>query len=177
MKEFKVFITSENPVKINAVKQAFKAVFRQYKFSYEFRKYPFTKTDQPMSRLEGYEEAEARIEKAIADGRKADYFVSLEGANEVDKFGMMTFGVVVIKSCGKIGRSTTPMYYIPPKVAELVKKGYELGTADDMVFGTSNSKQSGGASGLLTKDLVPRERLFTFGTIFALIPFINPDLY
>jgi inosine/xanthosine triphosphatase len=179
MQTMKLFVTSENPVKLSAVEKAFSKVFPGIKLEITARKFPDITTSQPLSKIEGFEEAIRRIEKARELCSKVDYYVSLEGAIEKDKFGMQTFGVVVITDAKgkKTGRATTPQYYLPKKVAELVDQGYELGTADDIVFGRVNSKQQNGAAGLLTKDIIKREDQFVTGTILALIPFINPRLY
>lgn len=71
----------------------------------------------------------------------------------------------------------TNTIYLPPKVAELVASGMELGEADDIVFGTTNSKQSNGAVGILTGDVLGREDGFMVGVIGALVPHRNPELY
>jgi non-canonical (house-cleaning) NTP pyrophosphatase len=53
----------------------------------------------------------------------------------------------------------------------------ELGEADDVYFGLSNSKQANGAVGLLTGNVLTRASFYEQAVIFALIPFKNPDLY
>jgi non-canonical (house-cleaning) NTP pyrophosphatase len=53
----------------------------------------------------------------------------------------------------------------------------ELGDADDVIFSRRNSKQKNGAVGILTKDLIDREKYYTHAIIMALIPFNNMDLY
>ena len=58
-----------------------------------------------------------------------------------------------------------------------MRQGLELGQADDIVFGRSNSKQANGAVGILTDDVIDRAQLYEPAVIFALIPFKNPDLY
>lgn len=65
---------------------------------------------------------------------------------------------------------------LPQEVASLVRQGVELGIADDRVFGRSNSKQSNGAVGLLTADLIDRQRYYEHAVILALVPFKNVDL-
>ena len=66
---------------------------------------------------------------------------------------------------------------LPPKIGELIKQGYELGTADDMFFGRENSKKTNGSVGLLTNDLVTRSQMFENAITMALIPFVKPELY
>ena len=54
--------------------------------------------------------------------------------------------------------------------------GMELGEANDRVFATVNSKQGGGAYGLLTDGRYTRESIYTQTLIIALTPFVN-ELY
>ena len=62
---------------------------------------------------------------------------------------------------------------LPPRVAELVESGLELGEANDRVFSTLNSKQGGGAFGLLTDGAMTREGVYTQTLVLALIPFVH----
>jgi non-canonical (house-cleaning) NTP pyrophosphatase len=63
------------------------------------------------------------------------------------------------------------------KISDLIKQGYELGEADDIVFNRSNSKQKNGAVGILTDNLINRTDYYTHAIILALIPFTNSKLY
>ena len=76
-----------------------------------------------------------------------------------------------------VGTAGADEFFLPEKVAELVRQGVELGEADDRVFSRNNSKQGNGAIGLLTDDAIDREGLYVPAVIFALIPFKNPELY
>jgi non-canonical (house-cleaning) NTP pyrophosphatase len=49
----------------------------------------------------------------------------------------------------------------------------ELGEANDRVFATVNSKQGGGAYGLLTDGRYTRESIYAQTLIIALTPFVN----
>ncbi len=76
-----------------------------------------------------------------------------------------------------MGKSRTGTFRLPEPVARLVREGRELGEADDVVFGRSNSKQEEGAVGLLTGNVIDRAALYEHAVILALAPFKNPDLY
>ena len=78
---------------------------------------------------------------------------------------------------GQYGFGRTGSFLLPPKVSELIAGGEELGVAIDRAFGDSNSKQKGGAVGALTDNLVTRKDFYQTAMIFALIPFLKPDLY
>ena len=71
----------------------------------------------------------------------------------------------------------TASFRLPGRVRELVEQGLELGDADDLVFGKSNSKQQNGAVGLLTDNVETRTSLYEQAVVLALIPFKNSALY
>jgi non-canonical (house-cleaning) NTP pyrophosphatase len=84
---------------------------------------------------------------------------------------------VAILSGDQLGKGCTGRFALPPRVAELVHQGKELGVADDIVFGRTNSKQENGAVGLLTENIIDRAAYYEQAVILALIPFKNPLLY
>jgi non-canonical (house-cleaning) NTP pyrophosphatase len=90
---------------------------------------------------------------------------------------MEAFAWVVVLAGQKVGRGRTGTFFLPPRVAELVRAGKELGEADDIVFGRSNSKQENGAVGLLTGDVIDRAGFYEHAVILALIPFKTPELF
>jgi inosine/xanthosine triphosphatase len=107
----------------------------------------------------------------------ADYWVGIEGGAEPRDGQLGVFAWVVVFDRERQGQGRSGEFFLPEKVAELVRSGVELGEADDRVFGRSNSKQQNGAVGLLTADVVDRAGLYVPAVIFALIPFKNPQLY
>ena len=50
----------------------------------------------------------------------------------------------------------------------------ELGDADDVVFGRSNSKQESGVVGLLTEGRMTRKQYYQHACLLALIPVTHP---
>lgn len=85
---------------------------------------------------------------------------------------------MVVKSRdGKIGKGRSSAFFLPAKIAELIREGKELGEADDIVFARTNSKQENGAVGLLTRNAIDRTHYYTDAVIPALIPFVNENLY
>jgi inosine/xanthosine triphosphatase len=108
----------------------------------------------------------------------ADYWVGIEGGVEDQANEMAAFAWVVILSVnGGVGKGRTGTFFLPEAVAELVRRGKELGEADDTVFSQANSKQDQGAVGLLTDNAVDRTQLYAQAVILALIPFKNRMLY
>jgi inosine/xanthosine triphosphatase len=109
---------------------------------------------------------------------EADYWVGVEGGVEADEREMSAFAWIVVESAsGTTGKARSGTFLLPPIVSDLVRRGVELGEADDRVFGRTNSKQGNGAIGLLTDDVIDRVALYEHALILALVPFKNPHLY
>jgi|TARA_B100001093_G_C26800553_1_gene1003171 inosine/xanthosine triphosphatase len=170
----KVIIASRNPVKINATQKAFENVFSD-RFDFEGVSADSLVSDQPMSNKETLEGATNRLKniKHI----KADYFVSIEGGVDLIDDNYEAFAWIVIFDNNNIGKAKTATFPLPLEISNLIKKGYELGDADDMVFKRSNSKQKNGAVGILTDNLINRTDYYAHAIILALIPFSNSKLY
>ena len=75
---------------------------------------------------------------------------------------------------GSAGVARSLSLPLPPAVKRLVEDGLELGEANDRVFSTTNSKQQGGAFGLLTDGRMTREDVYADALSIALLPFTHP---
>ena len=166
----KVLIASKNPVKINATKKAFEDVFTDH-FEFEGVSADSLVSDQPMSNDETLKGATNRLQNI--QHLEADYLVSIEGGVDLLDNNYEAFAWIVISDKNKIGKAKTATFPLPLKISNLIKEGYELGDADDMVFKRSNSKQKNGAVGILTDNLINRTDYYTHAIILALIPFTN----
>ena len=173
----KVIIASQNPVKVEATRLAFESMFPNQSFIYKGIHVESGVRDQPMSSEETLKGAQQRAENARENVKEAEYWVGIEGGIEERDKGMEAFAWVVILSDQQTGRSRTSSFYLPPKVINLIRQGMELGEADDIVFGKSNSKQKNGAVGLLTGNVLTRTTYYREAITLALIPFKNPELY
>ena len=173
----KIIISSKNPVKITAALNGFKLCFPKEDFLIEGISVSSGVSDQPMTEKETMKGALNRLINASKKVTDADYWVAIEGG--IQEYGkeMVTFAWVYIKSGNLIGKGRSASFILPQKITELIKDGKELGDADDIVFGKSNSKQQNGASGILTKDVVTRTTLYIPAVVLALIPFRNKTLY
>ena len=173
----RITVASQNPVKLNAALAAFQRMFPAQSYVVEGVSVPSGVPEQPTSVSETMEGARNRAEQARAAAPGADYWVGIEGGIEDSPLGMTCFARVhVLGRDGITGLGQTAVFYLPREVAELVRGGLELGLADDKVFGRDNSKQTNGAIGLLTDDLVDREAYYTHAVIMALVPFKNRAL-
>ncbi len=174
----KVIIASQNPVKITTTKLGFERMFSDEQFTFEGIPTSSDVSDQPKSDNETLTGATNRVNNLSKIAPGADYWVGIEGGIEEKNGEMYAFAWIVIKSNeGTIGKSKTGTFFLPHKVAELIREGQELGDADDIVFGIKNSKRQNGAVGILTGDVITRTSFYEQAVIFALIPFKNKKLY
>jgi inosine/xanthosine triphosphatase len=172
----KILVASKNPVKLNAVKEGL-SVFLNDNITILGGSVESGVSDQPMSDVETLLGAESRVNNAHNVFPGFDYYVGIEGGVEDSDSGLMAFAWVVISNGKQTGKARTTTFMLPPRVAELVHQGYELGEADDIVFAKQNSKQQNGAVGLLTNDTITRKILYLPAVQLAFIPFLNPELY
>lgn len=174
----KIIIASKNPVKIESTREGFVKMFKDEIFEIEGLSVDSGVSAQPMSEEETLAGATNRVNNVSILSPNADYWVGIEGGSKVVGKGMETFAWVVIKSKnGMVSQGRTASFYLPKEIVALVKMGKELGEADDIVFKRSNSKQSNGAVGILTGDVLTRAGYYETAVIMALIPFKNPKLY
>lgn len=172
-----VIVASNNPVKISAAKNGFTSMFPGVIFDFKSVGVPSGVSDQPTGNLETLLGATRRAENARRAVPEADYWVGIEGGVEDDNGDLAAFAWIVILGRELIGKGRTGTFFLPPGVANLVRQGMELGDADDVIFGTSNSKQQNGAIGLLTGDVLNRTTLYEHAVLLALVPFKSPQLY
>jgi len=170
----KIVVTSNNPVKIAAVREAFRIQFPCDEAHLIPLSVSSGVSDQPMSDAETRQGALNRIDNARQEVPDVDYWVGLEGGLDFFDGRLMAFAWMAV--CDKDGRDSTSRSVtlpLPPEVTKLVCDGLELGEANDRVFSTLNSKQGGGAFGLLTDGRMTREGIYTQTLILALIPFAH----
>lgn len=174
----KIVVASENPVKINATLTGFQKMFPNEEFEAIGVAVQSGVRDQPLSDDETYQGALNRADNAQKHTPKADFFVGLEGGLEEKDSDMEAFAWIVVKTtAGIYSKGRTGTFFLPPPVTALIREGKELGEADDIVFKQNNSKQAGGAVGILTDGVVDRAGYYTQAVIFALIPVKNPELF
>ncbi|MDP2860689.1 MAG: inosine/xanthosine triphosphatase [bacterium] len=174
----KIIIASKNPVKINATLNGFRKMFPNEQFEIEGVSVLSEVSDQPKSDSETFRGAWNRADNAYKENPNADFCVGIEGGIEEKNKDTEAFAWVVIKAKdGGLGKARTSTFFLPPQITELIKQGKELGEADDMVFGRTNSKQENGAVGILTDNVADRTKYYTEAVVLALIPFKNKKLY
>ncbi|MCU0464203.1 MAG: inosine/xanthosine triphosphatase [Anaerolineae bacterium] len=174
-----VIVGSRNPVKIEAARRGFAAIFPAEIWDVRGHEVESGVSHQPIGDDETLRGALQRAQAALALDPAADYGVGIEGGCAWLGDDLLTMAWVVV--CGRngvIGRARSGSFVLPKAVAQLVAQGMELGDADDHVFGQSNSKQKNGSIGLLTGDVITRADYYTPVVSMALIPFRpeNADL-
>jgi inosine/xanthosine triphosphatase len=173
----KVAVASENPVKLNAVKEGFKLLFPETEFSFEAHPALSGVADQPLSDDETYRGALNRVNH-LSKKVKADYWMAIEGGVQEKNGEYEVFAWVIAKSKeGKMGKGRSSTFFLPPAVAALMREGKELAHAADIVFNESKSGQKQGTVGILTHNVITRTRYYVDPVVMSLIPFKNPHLY
>ncbi len=173
----RIVVASRNPVKVAATMRGFERMFPESRLDLQMVSVPSGVSDQPRSDGETLLGATQRARNAQIESPETDCWVGIEGGVEDSEWGMMAFAWVVVITNGQLGRGRTGAFFLPGRVAELVRQGKELGEADDIVFGRENSKQNEGAIGLLTKGAMDRQELYEHAVVLALVGLRNPELY
>lgn len=173
----RIVLASENPVKRHAVQSAFERMFPGKGLSIVTVSVPSGVSRQPASDLETFQGAFNRAQAAFQRLPEADYWIGIEGGIDTIRGNLHAFAWVVIIGEDRVGQGRTASFVLPPEIIALIQAGKELGEADDIVFGRTNSKHENGAIGLLTGDVVDRSGLYEMAVVSALIPFKNHHLY
>lgn len=174
----KIIVGSHNPIKLETTKEAFGIVFTGIPLEFETFNAPSDIADQPMGIDETRMGAKNRTDACKKEYPQADFFVGLEGGLEKLENDYWAFAWMCVQNIdGRYGYGRTGAFLLPSKVSELIDQGYELGSATDVIFGGMNMKQKGGTIGALTNDTITRKDFYRDALIFALIPFMKPELY
>ncbi len=172
-----VVVASNNPVKAAATRAGFRRMFPHGEFRLLTVAVPSAVGDQPRSAQQTLRGAETRALAAARGSPEADFWVGIEGGIEDTAEGMLAYAWVVVASARGLGRGRTGAFFLPEPVAELVRRGRELGEANDIVFGRENSKQQEGAVGIVTGKVMTRTELYEDAVVLALAPFKSAEVY
>lgn len=174
----RVIVASQNPVKIAAAREAWTRMFPDDACDAAGVAVSSGVSHQPMGDEETRQGALSRAAAAAAAHPAADFWIGIEGGVADTANGMEAFAwVAVYDDSGRVGLARSASFFLPPAVTHLIRQGKELGEADDIVFGRTNSKQENGAVGILTGNAIERRDYYREAAIMALIPFKNEHLY
>jgi inosine/xanthosine triphosphatase len=172
-----IALASKNLAKIEATLNGFKKMFPESTFIVEPRSVESRVRSQPISTAEtlhGATNRLHRIRELVAD---ADYYVAIEGGIE-DKDGeVQVFAWILVQSQNYISKSQTARFRLPNEVAELIRRGQNMGDASQRILPVDHLSFQGGSVGILTSQVIDRAAFYEHAIILALIPFKNASLY
>lgn len=182
-----VIVASKNPVKIGATRDGFSRMFPTATLDVRALSVPSGVPDQPFTDEETLQGALNRARNAREAEPDADFWVGLEGGvdggSQPSDGPIQSFAWIVVvgkaedgAGSERQGKARTATYYLPEETAKLLRDGMELGHADDLVHGRTNSKQKSGSVGILTDDVITRQSYYFQAVVLALIPFKNVHL-
>lgn len=176
----RVLVASQNPVKINAAREAFTSVtygaIEVTGISVESGV-----AEQPLN----YEQTRLGAENRVLNMQTyaeqndiaADFYVAYEGGVDVFEDGPKTFAVLCLSDGSTHCFGQTATLPLPVSVYQQLVNGEELGVVMDKLFATNNVKQKGGAIGLLTNGVESRTSIYTSATILALSRFLHQSMF
>ena len=172
----RITIASQNPAKIEAVENAFKAAFPEESIESTGFNASSGVSDQPLTDEETYRGVLNRLDQIQEEAPESVFWIAVEeGIEEKTSFN---FGWVVIKSKeGNFGHARLASFYLPEKIMKEIRNGKELGDVTDIITGGENTKQQNGMVGYLTKNNVSRREYVQHAVSLALIPILHPELY
>lgn len=171
----KIAIGSKNPAKVSSVEN----VIRNYWPNAELIPVDVETgvSVMPMSDEETIAGAQNRAMRAY-QSIGADIGIGLEGGAMQTPYGMfLTNWVVAVGSDGVIGYGASTRMQLPESIANELRAGAELGPVMDRITNTTKSNHKNGAIGFFTHDVVKRQDAFEHAVAYALVKFVNKDLY
>ena len=169
----KIYVGSENPVKVRAVEKAFSRFFSDLLVIGE--RVESNVPEEPIDD-EIWRGAENRARALMK--HEADYFVGIEGGISRLYGRWFEFGVVcIISSDGKTSFGGAPFFPLPDYIVERLLNREELSSVMDEIAGTKDIGMKNGAVGFFTNNIITREDLYIYGVILSLIPFINKAIF
>lgn len=186
-----VIVASLNPAKIEAAQLAFALLLPDAQVSVRGVEVPSGVAEQPMSDLETHQGARQRALAARALVPSAELWIGMEGGVEFITTAQEANLPPITPTChtfawiqvlgtlpsGLDNASRSASLTLPPLVAQALAEGQELGPAMDRLFNATNTKQTGGAIGILTQQRLTRRTVYRDTLLLALAPWLNPELY
>ncbi len=171
----RIVVGSTNPVKIYAVRE----VFAEYFPGSEVVGVAVATgvSEQPISEAETIAGAKNRALAALNSDPASEYGVGLEGGvTEVDGNLFECAWVGVVRRDGTTGLGGGLYFAIPPKVAQRIRGGEELGPIMEELM-RYDVKRNEGAIGVLTKGKLTRQGAYEQIVKSALVRFVSPEWF
>lgn len=178
MEEAVIAVGSKNPVKIAAALKAFQSMFPDQVFKIIGYDTDSGVSAQPMSDDETLQGAKNRAASALKADDSAVYGVGMEGGfQELTEGWFDAHWVVILERSGKQGIGQSIRIPIPDSFMPDIHAGKELGQVIDEYFGEVNAKQGKGYVGLVTNNVIDREKMVRDAVVAALIAIANPTVF
>ncbi len=171
-----LIVASKNPVKIMAAIRGYQRIFPQAEVTAEGLACESGVGHQPMSDAETRRGAMQRVAKIAELQPHASFWIGLEGGVDLVQGRMLSFAWAVVRNQTQQGESRSGTFLLPAAVQALIQRGIELGSAIDQIYGQQNSKQHGGAIGILSGGKISRTDLYEHAISLALLPFVNSSV-
>lgn len=175
----RILIGSENPVKVEATREAFSHYFDEIivtgiSVNSKVSNQPFNDVT-----FEGARNRALALRSIDSEqGLHGQFFVGLEGGIAEHFSRWFVFGAVcIIDSHDHVGFGTSPHLEIPHKLVSRLTAGVEFGDLIDEIVGEVDTKRKQGAIGLLTHGIMTRKDFYSFGLTCALVSFLNKGFF
>ena len=172
----RVVVGSQNPVKVNASKQAFSLFFE------DVQVVPVTVESKvkafPTSQAETMEGAMNRAHAAAAAVPDAEFAVRIEAGIVPIELRQFVQAYAVVLREGQVGVGASAALELPPGVFGLIDPTTDASKdVVDAVFGRKNVFENEGAFGVLTNGRLTRTAIMRDAVVCALPRFVNPKYY
>jgi inosine/xanthosine triphosphatase len=171
-----VAVGSQNPVKVDASRQAFSLFFDAVQIvpvSVESRVKPF-----PTSQAETINGAMNRVHAAAAAVPDAEFAVGIEAGIVPLQRRRFVQAYAVVLHEGRLGVGASAALELPANVVSLIDPTSDASKdVVDKIFGRKNIFQNEGAFGVLTNGRLTRTAIMRDAVICALPRFLNPQFY
>lgn len=173
----KIVVTSENPAKVESVKEWFKKLFPDLLFEFVSISVASDVSEQPIWDDETFNWAMNRINNATKE-ISADYYVGIESWIEKSIHWIWVVDRVLVRSkTWKVWKAKSWVFYLPEKVNELINSWKTLWEASKIIFNKIKTDKKSWTIWVLTNNIVTRTNKYLNTIALALIPFKNPKLY
>lgn len=168
----RVLVGSTNPVKVRAVREVFEEYFEEVEVVGVGVESGVS--EQPMSQEETRKGAENRARRALEMG--GEYGVGLEGGvMEMEGVMYECAWVAIVKKSGEVGYGGGLYFELPPKVADKLRSGGELGPVMNELLSREDVKKKEGAIGVLSKGKLSRQGAYEQLVMQAILKFVSAE--
>ncbi len=177
-----IAIGTENPAKIKAIQAGISEIkeLTDQDIEYIFQKVETWVPEMPLSQEHIDQGAKNRAENLIKLWVQADFYIGMEGGcYQQGSDGFLTSSVYIRnKNKDQYYLWKAPSIQLPqPITQELFENKKNLGKLMDEITQEHEISKKNWAFGVLSNDLITRDKSFEIATIFAFIPFFNQYYY